>query len=63
MKKAILFIIIAMCIAVPDFVSAQRYLPGQRGIQFTAGTVNGLNVNAASEDFAFHAGSPPTRDG
>jgi hypothetical protein len=41
---------------VPDFVSAQRYLPGMRGIQFTAGTVNGLNVNAASEDFAFHAG-------
>jgi hypothetical protein len=27
-----------------------------RGIQFTAGTVNGLNVNAASENFAFHAG-------
>jgi hypothetical protein len=56
MKKAILFIIIALCIAVPDFVSAQRYLPGMRGIQFTAGTVNGLNVNATSEDFAFHAG-------
>jgi hypothetical protein len=37
MKKAILFIIIAMCIAVPDFVSAQRYLPGMRGIQVTAG--------------------------
>ena len=56
MKKAVLFIIIALCIAVPDFVSAQRYLPGQRGIHLTAGTVNGLNLNAASEDFAFHAG-------
>jgi hypothetical protein len=37
MKKAILFIIIALCIAVSDFVSAQRYLPGMRGIQVTAG--------------------------
>jgi hypothetical protein len=43
MKKAILFIIIALCIAVPE-ISAQRYLPGMCGIQFTAGTVNGLNL-------------------
>jgi hypothetical protein len=30
-----------LCFAVPD-LPAQRYLPGQRGIQFTAGTVNGF---------------------
>jgi len=35
---------------------AQRYLPRQRGIQFTFGTVNGLNINTKSDDFAFHAG-------
>jgi hypothetical protein len=52
MKKAILFIIIAMCIAVPDFVSAQRYLPGMRGIQVTAGTGNGLNP-----ENSFHTGA------
>ena len=52
MKKEVLFIIIAMCIAVPDFVSAQRYLPGQRGLQVTAGTVNGLKPQDG-----FHAGA------
>jgi hypothetical protein len=51
MKKAILFIIIAVCIAVPDFASAQRYLPGQRGVQVTAGAVNSLNPKKG-----FHAG-------
>jgi hypothetical protein len=56
MKKAILFIIIATCIAVPDFVSAQRYLPGQHGIQVTAGTVNGLSLDERYEHFGAHAG-------
>jgi hypothetical protein len=42
MKKAPLFIIVALCIAVPD-LSAQRYLPGMRGLQVTAGAANGLN--------------------
>ena len=50
MKKALLFIIIALCIAVSE-LSAQRYLPGMRGLQVTAGTVNGLNP----ED-GFHSG-------
>jgi hypothetical protein len=45
MKKAVLFIITVLCIAVPDNVSAQRYLPGQRGLQFTIGTVNSLRKN------------------
>jgi hypothetical protein len=44
-----------MCIVVPE-LPAQRYIPGQRGLQFTAGTVNGLNLNFASPDFAFYAG-------
>jgi hypothetical protein len=52
MKKAVLFIIIAMCIAVPDFVSAQRYLPGMRGLQVAAGTVNSLNP-----ENSFYAGA------
>jgi hypothetical protein len=51
MKKALLFIIISLCIAVPE-LSAQRYLPGMRGLQITAGTENGLNP----ED-GFHAGA------
>ncbi|KAA6310605.1 hypothetical protein EZS27_038120, partial [termite gut metagenome] len=36
---------------------AQRYLPGQRGLQITAGTVNGFNLNTKSKDFAFHVGT------
>jgi hypothetical protein len=39
-----------MCFAVPE-LPAQRYLSGMRGLQFTAGTVNGLNPQEA-----FHAG-------
>jgi hypothetical protein len=44
-----------MCIVVPE-LPAQRYIPGQRGLQFTAGTVNGLNLNVAGRDFAFYTG-------
>ena len=35
---------------------AQRYLPGQKGLQFTVGTVNGFNLKPLSQDFAYHAG-------
>jgi hypothetical protein len=51
MKKAFLFIIISLCIAMPE-LSAQRYLSGMRGLQVTAGTVNGLNP-----ENSFHAGA------
>jgi hypothetical protein len=53
--RSILAILI-LCIAAPDLLPAQRYIPGQRGLQFVAGTVNGLNLNFASRDFAFYAG-------
>ena len=36
---------------------AQRYLPGQRGLQFTTGTVNGFGLDVNSPCFAFHAGT------
>jgi hypothetical protein len=51
MKKALLFIIITLCTTVPE-LPAQRYLPGMRGLQLTAGTVNGLNPETG-----FHAGA------
>jgi hypothetical protein len=50
MKKFIIIFTAMLCFAVPD-LPAQRYLPGQRGLQFTTGTVNGLNPQDA-----FHAG-------
>jgi len=36
-------------------MSAQRTLPGQRGLEVMAGTVNGMNLNTNSPDFAFHS--------
>jgi len=39
-KNSLLFII--LCFAVQE-LPAQRYLPGMRGLQFIAGTVNGLH--------------------
>ena len=49
MKKN-LFVFIIMCIAVPNIL-AQRYLPGLRGLQFTAGVEHSLNPQKG-----FHAG-------
>jgi len=55
MKK--LTIILCFVLFLNSFqTQAQRYLPGQNGLQFTAGTVNGFNLNAQSPDFAFHLG-------
>jgi len=54
MKRILLPFIIICFIAAPE-LSAQRTLAGQRGLQITAGTVNGLNLNTNSPDFTFHA--------
>jgi len=56
MKNFLVLFIIIFCTVVPD-LSAQRYLPGQKGLQVTTGTVNGFNLNSQSSDFAFHAGA------
>ena len=55
--KRIYLLSIALCLALPGGAYAQRYLPGQRGLQFTAGSVNGVNADTKSPDFAFHAGA------
>ena len=55
MKHIFLFFVVILCISVPN-VPAQRMLPGQRTLEVTAGTVNGLNLNSQSPDFAFHSG-------
>jgi hypothetical protein len=43
MKKYIFLFMIVLCVAVPE-LSAQRYLPGMRGLQITTGGVNALNL-------------------
>jgi len=55
MKRFIIIFIVALCLFVQ--AQAQHYLPGQKGLQITAGTVNGFNLNQQSNDFAFHAGA------
>ena len=41
MKKLAVIGLFVLCLTVQ--VQAQRYLPGQQGLQITAGTVNGIN--------------------
>jgi hypothetical protein len=57
MRKAILFIIIALCNTVTGYVSAQRYLPGMRGLQFTAGIApqDGFYTGIAFSQYTKHA--------
>jgi hypothetical protein len=43
MRKLVFVFIITLSIAVPN-LSAQRYLPGMRGLQITTGGVNALNL-------------------
>jgi len=43
MKNIIFLSFILLCFVVPT-ISAQRYLSGMRGMQFTAGSVNALNL-------------------
>lgn len=45
MKKIILLIV--MCGLLFECLNAQRYLHGQKGIQLTVGTVNGINPHQA----------------
>jgi hypothetical protein len=56
MKKASLFIIVALCIAVPD-LSAQRYLPGMRGLQVTTGLAvkDGVHAGVAFSQYTIRA--------
>jgi len=45
MKRSILMFIV--CTTSFGYINAQRYLPGQEGIQVTMGTVNGINLKKA----------------
>lgn len=45
MKKYLLIVITILVCLVNDQAHAQRYLPGQKGIQFTGGMVDGVSFN------------------
>ncbi|MDR1984742.1 MAG: conjugal transfer protein TraO [Prevotellaceae bacterium] len=56
--KRLIFILLTLtlCLVLSGGAYAQRYLHGQKGIQVTAGTVNGFVLDTDNENFAFHAG-------
>jgi hypothetical protein len=54
MKQILVIITVALCLTVQ--AQAQRHLPGQHGLQITAGTVNGFTLDESNPNFAAHAG-------
>lgn len=54
--KRIFFILITLSL-LSGRANAQRHLPGQKGLQITAGTVNGFTIDKRNPDFAAHAGA------
>lgn len=57
MRKTIRIFLFVLCLVVQNQIQAQRRLPSQNAIQFTAGTVNGLNLDSKSDGFGFHFGT------
>ncbi|MDR2384230.1 MAG: conjugal transfer protein TraO [Tannerella sp.] len=55
MNKIVIISAFVLCLTAFQ-ANAQRYLPGQKGIQITAGTVNGLRLDEKYEHFGAHAG-------
>jgi len=54
-KRFVIFSLVVLCLSIK--AQAQRYLSGQTGLQFTLGTVNGLNLDTKSQNFSFHFGA------
>lgn len=50
-----IYLIITLCLALIGQAQAQRYLPGQKGLQVTAGAVDGFNLKNGDEQ-AFAVG-------
>lgn len=57
MRRITFLLAVALCLVVQNQAQAQRRLPSQKGIQFTGGTVNGLNFDSKSDGFSFHFGA------
>jgi hypothetical protein len=57
MKRTLNFLIMtALCLTCFQ-AQAQRCLPGQHGLQITAGTVNGFTLDERNPNYAAHAGA------
>ncbi len=62
MRQARIIFAFVLFLAVQNQAHAQRRLPAQMGIQLNGGTVNGFNLDAASDGFGFHAGAVLTNN-
>ena len=59
MNRTYIFLIFTLCFVFSSNASAQRYLSGMRGLQITAGSVNGLKPQSGFDfgiAFSRHAG-------
>ncbi len=57
MKRAILFMLAALCLVSVDRAHAQRALPGMRGIQVTAGMTDGIYSSAPDSETGYYFGA------
>jgi hypothetical protein len=57
MKKFVVVALLGLCFSCNGKIVAQRHLPGQKGLQVTAGTVNGFTLDEKNPNFAAHAGA------
>lgn len=48
-----IYLIITLCLALIGQAQAQRYLPGQKGIQLTVGAVDGFNLKSRDKQAFF----------
>ncbi|MDP4201145.1 MAG: conjugal transfer protein TraO [Bacteroidota bacterium] len=56
MQRTALIMAVIISLTVSSQAWGQRHLPSQKGIQLTAGLVDGLNLNTQSDGFGFHSG-------
>lgn len=57
MKKAVLFIAVALCMVFAGQAYAQRCLPGMRGIQVTGGMVDGIYSSKTKNKTGYYFGA------
>lgn len=57
MKRTAIILTLALCLALPGGVFAQRCLPGMRGIQVTGGMVDGIYSSSKDNKAGYYFGA------
>lgn len=61
MRKAVLFLTMALCLVFYGQAHAQRALPGMRGLEVRAGMVDGFHSNDKKNELGYYFGTAMTR--